>query len=73
MGSVKCTKDNEGYWTKGEVYRSESEGEVFGNIRINSDSDPDCEWVLMPTDWDEDLQVWKYEVAGLDAEFIEVA
>jgi hypothetical protein len=73
MGTVKCTRDNEGYWTEGEVYRSESEGEICGNIRINDDGNEVCDWILSPTDWDEELQIWKYELVGLDAEFIEVA
>jgi hypothetical protein len=73
MTYVECQKDNEGYWTVGEAYRTESEGEISGAIRIHDDDDSNCEWVLIPVEWDEDLQVMRYQAAGLDAEFIEVA
>ena len=73
MSHVKCLKDNEGYWTEGEIYRTESEGEISGAIRVRDDEDSDCEWILMPSDWDEELQAFKYQPAGMDAEFIEVA
>lgn len=73
MSQVKCLKDEEGYWKVGETYRYETEGEYLETIRIHDDDDKECEWVLMPTYWDEELKALRYEAAGMNAEFIEVA
>ena len=72
MCQVKCLKDEEGHWTVGETYRYETEGELSGWIRIHDDDGKDCSWILMSTDWDYELQAFKYEVCGMNAEFIEV-
>ena len=68
---VRCTKDNEGYWTEGEVYRATPT--AGGVVLIPDDDDPDAEWSLMPTSYEDDENnTATYQATGLDAEFKEV-
>lgn len=68
MPKLKCIKDNEGYWTVGEVYPSTAGDGEF--VHIADDGDIDSEWQLLPLDYAEDDEtVLSYQMCGLDAQF----
>lgn len=69
MVNVKCIKDNEGYWTEGEIYQAETE--LGGFLRIGDDDDKNADWCLVPVSYDENEKA-TYSLAGLDAEFVDL-
>lgn len=42
---LKCVKDEEGWWTEGEVYAAERIPGGF--VTVADDDDPDAEWSLL--------------------------
>lgn len=71
MPTVKCIKDNEGWWTVGEVYHAKEEAAGF--VSIGDDTDSNADWSLMPVSYaDDENNTATYQCTGLDAEFIEV-
>lgn len=71
MPLVKCIKDNEGWWTVGEVYQAEHDGAGF--LSVGDDSDTEAAWSLMPVDYaDGENNTATYTAIGLDVDFVEV-
>lgn len=69
MAQVKCIKDNEGYWTEGEIYHAEPVGGGF--LNIGDDDDKNADWSLMPISYDDNDKA-TYQLTGLDVQFIDV-
>ncbi|MEQ9844589.1 hypothetical protein [Pectobacterium brasiliense] len=74
MPTLKCTKDELGYWTEGETYAA-GYG-VGGCLSLGDDEGSDADWVAYPKDWqdgdDEASLTYHLPDAGGDVEFIEV-
>ncbi|HFG9821832.1 TPA: hypothetical protein ACGHHJ_004873 [Salmonella enterica subsp. enterica serovar Frintrop] len=65
---IKCLKDNEGWWTEGEMYPARVVAGGF--IQVGDDDAPNGEgWSATPVEYREDGSIL-YQVGGLDGEVI---
>lgn len=74
MPTLKCTKDETGYWTVGETYAAGYAG--GGILSVGDDSDPEADWLAHPKDWkdgdDEDALIYHMPGCFGEVEFVEV-
>jgi hypothetical protein len=66
---LKCVKDEQGWWTEGEVY--DAERMATGLVSVADDDDPDAEWQLAEQHNGENVVYFLLGSAG-DVEFVEV-
>ncbi|MCL2892509.1 hypothetical protein [Brenneria tiliae] len=74
MPTLKCIKDETGYWTVGEKYAAGYAS--CGLLSLGDDEDPESDWLAHPKDWHDgdDEEVLTYHLPGCsgEVEFIEV-
>lgn len=65
---LKCTKDNEGFWTEGEIYPA---CVLTGTwVMVGDDDEPDgAGWAVTPMEYRKDGTT-VYQVVGLDGEVL---
>lgn len=52
MPTLKCTKDETGYWTVGETYAAGQAG--AGLLSLGDDDDPEADWIAHPLTYADD-------------------
>lgn len=65
---LKCIKDNEGYWSEGNMYPDRVVAGGF--VQVGDDDDPSGEgWSAAPMEYREDGSI-VYQVGGIEGEVL---